>query len=110
MPSALTPPELGAAIAKARKALKKSQKAIADSIGIRQGTVSDIENGKDRAQIGQVLRLMAAVGLEFSIANTLAGTAADSRSGTKGAVFDEPFPDDSIDIDAIVAPRKRPAK
>jgi HTH-type transcriptional regulator/antitoxin HipB len=100
--------ELGSAISAARKARKQSQAEVAHSLGIRQGTVSEIERGKDTARIGNVLRLLQAVGLDLHILAKDTSHQAKPTPTDDGVVIDEPFPDASIDIDAIVAPRKRP--
>jgi HTH-type transcriptional regulator/antitoxin HipB len=104
-----TAAHLGAAIAAARKAQKLSQQDLAARTGIRQGTISEVERGKATAHLGKVLQLLAALGLDVVISNRQ-GKAAASPSATIDIVIDEPIPDASIDIDAIVAPRKRPGR
>ena len=97
-------------IAAARKARKLSQADVAHSIGIRQGTVSEIERGKDTARIGNVLRLIVAVGLKLRFSDAPDDNQQPTRPPDDGIVIDEPFPDFSIDIDAIVSSRKGPRR
>ncbi len=101
-----TAADVGAAIAAARKTQKLSQGELAARTGVRQGTISEVENGKATAHIGKVLQLIAALGLNIAITDRQGkATAAPSAAAT--VVIDEPIPDASIDIDAIVAPKKK---
>lgn len=50
--------ELGKAIKLSRKQKKMSQSELADKVGTSQRWISEIENGKNRAQIGLVLKCM----------------------------------------------------
>ena len=64
------------------------------------------EAGKETARLSIVLRLIAALGLEIDLreagATAATDTAKPSVHRTDNVVFDEPLPDDSIDLDAIV--------
>lgn len=101
-----TAADIGSAIAAARKTAGLTQKALAAMSGTSQAVVSGIESGKETAQIGIVLRLIAALGLVIDLreAGATAATSAAKPSAPRPAnvVFDEPLPDDSIDLDAIV--------
>lgn len=110
----VTATELGSAIEAARKANGLSQAELARRAGTTQSKVSHIENGKDTTHVGIVLRLIAALGLVVAIrapgdAATAQPAAAKRSTPRPGnVVFDEPLPDDSIDIDAIAT--GKPAK
>jgi HTH-type transcriptional regulator/antitoxin HipB len=101
-----TPADLGSAIRARRKALGLDQGELAGRIGVRRQWVSKIEAGKATAEIGLVLRALAALG--FSV--ELGEPAAPARpiGPPKGVSFD---------LDAVIArargrveaPRKAPA-
>ena len=106
MPSTTTAIDIGSAIAAARKVRGLSQAKLAAMAITSQGTVSEIEAGKETARLSIVLRLIAALGLEIDLreagATAATDTAKPSVHRTDNVVFDEPLPDDSIDLDAIV--------
>ena len=58
---------LGAAIQQQRKQLGLSQTEVADLAGVSLNFVSQIETGKATAQIGKVLDLVHALGLQFAL-------------------------------------------
>jgi transcriptional regulator with XRE-family HTH domain len=107
MPPVITSADIGSAIASARKYHKLSQAKLAAIAGTSQAVVSQIERGKETAQLSIVLALIAAVGLRIAIsapAGTYEPAPEPPRPGN--VVFDEPLPDDSIDLDAIVGSSK----
>ncbi len=87
--------EIGQLIRDTRNDLGLSQRALAERVSIHQPKVSEIERGKDTAQIGIVLRILAALDLNIHIGTEQ--NAEDSRT----AITDEPDYDDGIDLDAI---------
>ena len=113
MPTANTAADIGSAIATARKAASLSQKALAALAGTTQAMVSEIESGKETARISIVLRVIAALGLVIDIRKpdeaAGRGTAPAKPSALRPAnvVFDEPLPDHSIDLDAIVGGKSK---
>ena len=59
--------ELGARIRSRRKQVGLTQQQLADEAGVGLVFVSQIENGKETAEIGLVLKLLAALGLEVEL-------------------------------------------
>ncbi len=64
----MTVSELGASIRHRRKQVGLSQQQLADEAGVGLVFVSQIENGKESARVGMVLRLLDTLGLELTIA------------------------------------------
>jgi transcriptional regulator with XRE-family HTH domain len=61
--------EIGSLIRQTRKAAKKSQAALARSLGMSRATISAIENGTiHEIGIRKVMALSAVLGLELSVA------------------------------------------
>jgi HTH-type transcriptional regulator/antitoxin HipB len=61
------PKQIGNVIRRARKKNKLSQKNLADKTGLRQATISMIENGNTSATIDTLLAVLAVLDLEFRI-------------------------------------------
>jgi HTH-type transcriptional regulator/antitoxin HipB len=78
---------LGAAIRQRRRALGLNQMQLAEQIGVSRQWVIAMEKGKDSAEVGLLLRALAALGLALELAPLK--TRGSSR-----------IPE--IDIDAIV--------
>ena len=57
--------EVGKIIAAARRHHKLTQAELAQAIGATQTWVSEIENGKETAQIGKVLRALSHLGVRL---------------------------------------------
>ena len=62
------PKQIGNLIRRARKRQALSQKALGDKAGLRQETISLIENGNPAARIETLLAVLAVLDLEFQIA------------------------------------------
>ncbi|HEX3627799.1 MAG TPA: helix-turn-helix transcriptional regulator [Verrucomicrobiae bacterium] len=62
------PKQIGNIIRRARKQRALSQKELGDRTGLRQETISLIENGNSAARIETLLAVLAALDLEFQIA------------------------------------------
>lgn len=62
------PKQIGNLIRRARKQRALSQKALGDRAGLRQETISLIENGNPAARIETLLSVLAALDLEFQVA------------------------------------------
>jgi HTH-type transcriptional regulator/antitoxin HipB len=86
-----TPADLGAVIRDRRKQLKLNQAGLANKIGVSRQWLIDLEHGHPRAELGLVLRVLDALGinLDADIAQAKA-----PRPGT-------------VDINAIVAKAKK---
>src|SRR5882762_9035611 len=57
--------EVGKIIAAARRHHKLTQTELAQAIGATQTWVSEVENGKETAQIGKVLRALSHLGVRL---------------------------------------------
>jgi y4mF family transcriptional regulator len=62
---ARTTSEIGKVIRAARKRRKLSQAELARLLGTTQAWISEIEQGKDTAQIGLVLRVLSQLGVKL---------------------------------------------
>lgn len=110
MATVTTAADIGSTIAAARKSRKLTQAKLAELAGTSQAVVSEIERGKETARLSIVLNLVAAVGLQIDIREPgSAHQTTPSSSKPAHVVFDEPLPDDSIDLDAIVGSTKHMA-
>jgi HTH-type transcriptional regulator/antitoxin HipB len=90
----------------ARKARGLTQAELARLAKVHQPKISEIEQGKPNAQLGLVLRVIAALDLSIVLGNEQ--QTAPTVTATKPAIIvDEPLPDASIDIDAIVDKLRR---
>jgi HTH-type transcriptional regulator / antitoxin HipB len=64
---ARTPRQLGAIVRNARKKLGLTQSELGERTGLRQETISLIENGNPATKLDTLLNLLAVLGLEFQI-------------------------------------------
>ncbi len=62
------PKQIGNLIRRARKRRALSQKGLGDKAGLRQETISLIENGNPATRLETLLAVLAALDLEFQIA------------------------------------------
>lgn len=83
---------IGAAIRSRRRELKLDQSRLARRIGATRQWLIAIEKGKDTAELGMVLRALAALDLELDVRPTHARTDA--------SLDIEPLP--ILDVDTIV--------
>lgn len=65
---ARSPEQLGNTIRRARKKLSMSQSELGERAGLRQETISLIENGNPAARLETILSVLSALGLEMQIA------------------------------------------
>ncbi len=86
-----TPADLGAVIRDRRKQLKRNQASLADEIGVSRQWLIELEHGHPRAELGLVLRVIDALGINLDADIAQAKTP---RPGT-------------VDINAIVARAKK---
>lgn len=68
------PRQIGNLIRRARKQRGWSQKALGEKTGLRQETISLIENGNPAARIETILGLLATLDLELQVAPRSKGT------------------------------------
>jgi y4mF family transcriptional regulator len=88
-----TPADLGAAIRDRRRQLSLDQATLAERIGVSRQWVIAIERGRNRAELGLVLRALNALGIHLN------SETDESHASAPGSI---------ADIDAIVnSSRKR---
>ena len=82
--------DLGQVISAARRRRGLSQRQVADSVGVSQPWISEVERGKQRAWIGQVLRLMTFLGIDLICAiRSDSSTPVDSDTTGKHPNIDD---------------------
>ena len=64
---ARTPHDLGLAIRNRRRALKLRQQDLAATVGVSRQWIIDVEHGKNRVELGLVLRALEELGLELDV-------------------------------------------
>ena len=74
---ARTPKQVGEALRRYRRQAELSQAQLASLAGMRQATVSQIEGGQSASRIETICDLLAALGLEMTIAPRSTSSAAD---------------------------------
>ena len=72
------PSALGRAIRETRRALGLTQPTLALSAGVGVRFLVDIEKGKPTAQVGKIMRVLAALGIELQLSPPNTGKAADA--------------------------------
>lgn len=90
-----TPADIGAAIRQRRQELGLGQQALADRVGVSRQWIVGIEQGKPRAEIGLLLRTMAALDLRLEIPAD--GAPRRPSMGQPGADRGR-----DIDLDALI--------
>ncbi len=96
-----TPIDLGALIRDRRNKLGLDQKSLAQKVGVSRQWVVEVEQGKPRAEIGLLLRTIAALGIALD-AET-APKESKEKSASHGV-------DAYVDIDSIVDSARRKTK
>jgi len=86
-----TPLDLGLAIREQRTRLRLGQRELARRVGVSRQWIVEVEKGKPRAEVGLVLRTLAALGLDLRAAQR---SAADAPPAAAAIV--------PIDIDAVI--------
>jgi len=74
---ARTPKQIGNIIRRKRKILNWSQTELGSKAGVRQETISLIENGNPAAKLETILSVLATLDLEFQVDERSKGHAAD---------------------------------
>lgn len=67
MDLARDPKQIGNLIRRARKNRDMSQKQLGDKVGLRQATISQIENGHPATRVDNLLAILAALDLELQV-------------------------------------------
>jgi len=78
---ARTPRQIGTIIRRNRKRLAWSQSKLGERAGLRQETISLIENGNPAARLDTMLAVLAALELEFRIAARSRNASVDDLVG-----------------------------
>lgn len=65
--TARTLPDLGALVTHTRKARHYSQQDLADIAGVGRRFLSELEGGKATAEIGKVLQVLTALGIDVEL-------------------------------------------
>jgi len=96
---ARTPAEIGKVIRAARLRRKLSQAALARLLGTTQAWISEVEKGKDTAQIGLVLRALTQLDIRLR--------ADEPREELKPAKNPRA---QNVDLDSIIERLSRPVR
>lgn len=91
--------EVGKIIAAARRHRRLTQTELARAVGTTQSWVSEVEQGKDTAQIGKILRTLSYLGVRLETGVVPWGEPKTRRSSRTGASL-------SDIIDAHIRPRR----
>jgi y4mF family transcriptional regulator len=73
------PPALGRLVRETRRALGLTQPKLALSAGVGVRFLVDIEKGKATAQIGKIMRVLAALGIELHLSPPNTVKVPDAR-------------------------------
>ena len=94
--------EVGRIIAAARRHRKLTQGELARAIGASQAWVSEVERGKDNAQIGKVLRTLAYLGVTLQTGMTPWAQGKPSKT-------EPPAPSVSLEsvLESLTVPRAK---
>ena len=80
---ARSPEQLGNAICRARKKHGMSQSELGEKAGLRQETISLIENGNPAAKLETILAVISALDLELEIAERKSAFSSGFSRGFK---------------------------
>ncbi len=86
-----TPIDLGLAIREQRTRLRLGQRELARRVGVSRQWIVEVEKGKPRAEVGLVLRTLAALGLDLRAAQRSTAGAPPPAAAIV-----------PIDIDAVI--------
>ncbi len=78
---ARSPKQIGNTIRRARKKCGMSQSALGEKAGLRQETISLIENGNPATKLETILAVLSALELEFQI------TKRENFFSNRGSIF-----------------------
>ena len=80
---ARSPEQLGNAIRRARKKRDMSQSELGEKAGLRQETISLIENGNPAAKLETILAVLSALGLELEVVERKSAFSSGFSRGFK---------------------------
>lgn len=82
--------EIGKILAMARRQRQLTQAQLAQAVGATQTWVSMVEQGKETAQLGKVLRLLAYLGVRLQVGEApwIEAKTASSRHGSRPLLAD----------------------
>ncbi|MEZ5998112.1 MAG: helix-turn-helix domain-containing protein [Hyphomonas sp.] len=72
-----SPKQLGVALRRFRRSQSLTQAKLATRAGIRQGTVSQVENGLETVKLATVMELLRALDLELVVRPRTKGSHSD---------------------------------
>jgi y4mF family transcriptional regulator len=79
--------EIGRIVAAARRHRRLTQTQLARALGVTQNWISEIERGKDSAQIGRILRALSFLGVRLEVGEA-PWTDTSKRALTKSPLSD----------------------
>ena len=97
----------GVLIRRARIAAWLRQKALADQVGTKQATISEVEQGKARITLPLVLALMNKLGLQIVDAESMGYVADDLNNSRPEDDYDSLDIPDVDDLAAALATKPR---
>jgi len=80
MKTVAEPTELGRVVRDTRRALGLTQPDLALSTGVGVRFLVDLEKGKPTAQIGKIMQVLAALGIEIRLSLPDSAKVSDARS------------------------------
>ncbi|KJS38953.1 MAG: XRE family transcriptional regulator [Hyphomonas sp. BRH_c22] len=72
-----SPKQLGVALRRSRRAQAMTQADLASRAGVRQGTISHVENGLETVKLTTVMDLLRALDLEIVVRQRTKGSHSD---------------------------------
>jgi HTH-type transcriptional regulator/antitoxin HipB len=75
-----SPKQLGVALRRSRRAQALTQADLASRAGVRQGTISQVENGLETVKFSTVMDILRALDLEIVVRQRTKGSHSDIES------------------------------
>jgi HTH-type transcriptional regulator / antitoxin HipB len=72
-----SPKQLGVALRRSRRAQAMTQAGLASRAGVRQGTISHVENGLETVKLSTVMDILRALDLEIVVRQRTKGSHSD---------------------------------
>ena len=93
--------DFGLVIRERRRSLGLDQRALAERVGVSRKWIVSVEKGKQRAEVGLLLRTLRALDLVLTVVGTEARAAGEPAEGASAA---------DIDIDALIDMARGPRR